>query len=376
MTFKHSLLLIILSCFFFQSKAFEGISPFTSAKVLKDSCELGAPINFHVEGLGPDWAKFAWETANPNVQHRIRLYRASDSLLLSTTIVPSGNGEATISIPPMTDVYGVANAICTNGINSNNVASTFPFHGVILDLIVIGYQGSSNAPVCNFQLSGSCPVENTSYTSFRVKLGRGLGFKNFDIERNPNGPGVRYYVWPQTPNSTDNGVFNFYCFNQGPICAYDRITVTYKDNGVEQPVASFHISEPTQTTTYLVGSTSSINGSPVIIERLTPFGGEGDKPSNVSSQIQVRNNFDKDFTTNISPNPFNDLLNISFEQTLETPQTIQLFSSEGRLALQETIPTNQSSHTLSTAHLAPGFYFLRIEADGEVQTFKVIKSAQ
>ncbi|MBN8679442.1 MAG: T9SS type A sorting domain-containing protein [Chitinophagales bacterium] len=365
MKLRHSLFFFIFTCYSFWASASE--AAFSPEKVENDTCTLSAPFNFHVKGIGPDWALFAWQVASPNIQHRIRLYRASDTLLLSTTIVPSGVGEVNIPIPPMTDVFAVANAICTNGIHSENISSTFPIHGIILDLIVIGYQGSSNAPNCSFMMNGGsgCPFGNSGKFTFRVTLS-GKKSKQFEIER--VSPDEELYHITQEPG---NNLFNFYCGNGTPTgCPNPWITIKYLLNGVEVPAANLTVNDLTQTNPTLTGITFMIGNEPVVIQRLTPFG--LDKPDYSSSRALES----PDNISTLSPNPFSNELTISFEQTLETPQTIQLFSSEGRLTLQETIPANQSSHTLSTAHLAPGFYFLRIEADGNVQTFKVIKSAQ
>jgi hypothetical protein len=42
--------------------------------------------------------------------------------------------------------------------------------------------------------------------------------------------------------------------------------------------------------------------------------------------------------------------------------------------LDQEFVRGQEQYSLSTAQLSAGFYFLRIEADGLVQTLKVVKS--
>ncbi|MBL7809191.1 MAG: T9SS type A sorting domain-containing protein [Saprospiraceae bacterium] len=342
-----------------------------------DTCDLPAPFNFHIKGLGPDWVTFGWDLINPNIQHRIRLYRASDNVLLSTTIVPAGNFEATIPIPTNTSIYGVANAICQNGVNSPNNSTSPNATGVILDLIVSGFQGSSNDPACSFSGTSSCPFNNTGYSTFRIKYGESYSEK-FDIERDIDTENLRFFARPEDGNSTDNGEFNFYCMpDVAPDCSAPYVVINFRFKNQDIPAARITAGQNTQTIFELYGTTFSYNNVPFVIQRLTPYSNQGRQaPIQTHIGIKERGKEDLSISGIVSPNPFDQELSISFDKPQMEKTTIQLFSSEGRLALQETIPANQSSHTLSTAHLSPGFYFLRVEVDGEVQTFKVIKSAQ
>ena len=72
-------------------------------------------------------------------------------------------------------------------------------------------------------------------------------------------------------------------------------------------------------------------------------------------------------------NPFSDFLRVTITAPLpETTTTFYLFDSNGRLVLEEQISAVQQ-YNLPTAHLAPGFYILKINANHASQTFKVIK---
>ena len=75
-----------------------------------------------------------------------------------------------------------------------------------------------------------------------------------------------------------------------------------------------------------------------------------------------------------SPNPFTDQLDVFPSNTAAESITLQLFNLSGQKVLDQQFTGGQEQYSLSTEGLATGFYFLRIEADGEVQTLKVIKS--
>lgn len=90
--------------------------------------------------------------------------------------------------------------------------------------------------------------------------------------------------------------------------------------------------------------------------------GRSDTPADAGSK--------SDFSAS---NPFSDFLRIkSLPNQPDTPVAIQLFDANGRLVLDEKMPAAQE-YNLPTAHLAPGFYALKVSADRNTQTLRVIK---
>ncbi len=75
-----------------------------------------------------------------------------------------------------------------------------------------------------------------------------------------------------------------------------------------------------------------------------------------------------------APNPFSEILDVYLEQNTAEQVNLQLFNLSGQKVLDRQFAGGQEQYSLPTADLSPGFYMLRIEADGEVQTLKVIKS--
>lgn len=72
-------------------------------------------------------------------------------------------------------------------------------------------------------------------------------------------------------------------------------------------------------------------------------------------------------------NPFSDFLRIKSPHTQpDTPVSIQLFDANGRLVLDEKMPAVQE-YNLPTSHFAPGFYVLKVSANQNTQTLKVVK---
>ena len=75
-----------------------------------------------------------------------------------------------------------------------------------------------------------------------------------------------------------------------------------------------------------------------------------------------------------APNPFSETLDIYPNYPDAEIVHVQLFNLSGQKVLDQQFAGGEEQYTLSTATLANGFYLLRIEADGETQTLKVVKS--
>ena len=81
-----------------------------------------------------------------------------------------------------------------------------------------------------------------------------------------------------------------------------------------------------------------------------------------------KDDFNKDLSIQIYPNPTQDSINITCESTINT---VQLFDAQGRLLLTKLVNENKSSIDLSSQAL--GIYFIKITAVDGVKTEKIIR---
>ncbi len=329
------------------------------------SCDLPAPFGFHIEAIGATWVTMGWG-GNVLYQHRIRMYRVSDNFLLSTTIVPAGTLTATIAIPFDTQVKAVINAICIDGGHSPNTTEKI-LKGIILDLVVNGFHGSTESSSCNFSNIGTCDFEGSGYTTFKISL-NGQYPKQFDVE-----PGhdqynnLKYFIRLPTSNGGSN-TFNFYCDSDvQPDCQTPLITVKF--NG--SIVAYIDAFQTTGTNT--LWGNLNVNGTSCRIDRLTFYNGSGFVPDPPKGLLRPGSTL-SDHMASASPNPFSEALEVFLPPSTAEQVQLQLFNLNGQKVLDQEFEGGQEQYSLSTAGLSPGFYLLRIEADGEVQTLKVVKS--
>lgn len=81
-----------------------------------------------------------------------------------------------------------------------------------------------------------------------------------------------------------------------------------------------------------------------------------------------------EWSVSASPNPFSETLEVFLTKGSVESVNLQLVNLSGQVVLDRQFVSKQEQYTLPTTGLSPGFYFLRIEADGVVQTLKVVKS--
>lgn len=339
-------------------------------------CDIPPPVNFHIEEVGTTWIKYSWTNVT-TFAHRVRTYRASDNMLLNTVIAPSGaNIAIAIPLPSATPCYGVINAIGTSGCNS-------PFEGVseirstiIVDLLVDGLKVPSGGGVdCTLPAGGFCSFSTNPdvTTPFRVIKGEGLGegdARNFGIE----GPGSGEVTYHAYVDDSSNTKFEFRCNGSAPDCnGPDKLEIWDISEAPELKIGTFTTSaQGPQLNKLTFTLTQGISGYSV--QRLT---GPNELPTAPTKRF-IRERDGNAPTSNqiasASPNPFSETLDVFLaDPSAETIQ-LQLFNLSGQQVLQKQFAGGQGQYTLSTHGLSPGFYMLRIEADGAVQTLKVVKS--
>jgi len=84
----------------------------------------------------------------------------------------------------------------------------------------------------------------------------------------------------------------------------------------------------------------------------------------------------KDFTFSVYPNPVNDEMAIKYDIQAGNKTTITLLDVSGKtidILLNNDASSGQKAINYSTAHLAQGIYFLKVESGDYVKTEKVVK---
>lgn len=331
------------------------------------SCDVPAPLNFKVLETGPSSVKFIWEVSAPSFAYRIRVYRSSDSLLLSTTVTVPGAAFSSIAITGNVSCYAKINTICEDGSQSPYNAESAPFIGYILDLVIQGYTPSSSPVSCridaNFEF---CPYLTDSTANFRVQLksnptiGRG-----FSMTKNSGGNYVLHTGFPNDGNQ----IFWLKAdgFNPDTV-GREKYQITLS-NGL--PIAVFQAYFVTNIDSKLQCSSIRLNYEIVQLK-------DENRPIN-SPQGQIRERTDQIISflsqpATVYPNPFSNNLDVYLSQNTTEQVQLQLYNLAGQKVLDQQFTGGQAQYSLSTASLSPGFYLLRIEADGEVQTLKVVKS--
>ena len=343
-----------------------------SATLDGGACDLLPPGNFQAIEIGTNWVKYGWSPSNAQSQHRVRTFRAIDGFLLNTTDVGPGNMEVTIQdLPSEVECYGEITTICSNG-DEGKSARSLNFIVLILDLIVSGYNPQFNTATCPLFGPGSCEFSNTGITAFNV-VKNGTGFSRiFGMERDFFAPPT-YHAHLKDPNGTEK--FRFICPAGGanPPC-----------QGPTQLEIWFHPTEgsPIRIAKFTASSTNTASNLTFIelisgyqVYQLLYKPGRPSLPSNGS--IQERDQYldilDSPLAT-ASPNPFSEALDVKLPTPSTEQVSLSLYNLSGQKVIGQEFAGGQEQYTLPTEHLSPGFYFLRIEADGEVQTLKVIKS--
>ncbi len=355
------------------------------------ACNIPAPTNFHILAVGTDWIKFGWAPANAFDSHRIRTYRASDNFLLNTTITPPGALEAVIQpLPSGEACYGVINAICPDGSNSTNESISEIGTTLIIDLLVQGLILPDGSPVCSLYTEGHCdfPSDPNTMTAFKVynkekpDAFRKFGVMQTDADENT----YRAFI-----DSNDEGNSPFYlsCENQNwpsnpdHYCSGPRqLEIWYWDGADMVNIAIFTAYEEGQDQISALDLLQLTDG--FVIEQIEGEGqgeGEGDgkgRPGAPPTKSTMRESGNTPAAgsdlASASPNPFSELLEVYLPQNAVDQVQLQLFNLSGQKVLDQQFSGGQNQYTLSTQNLANGFYLLRIEADGNVQTLKVVKS--
>ncbi len=323
-----------------------------------------APTNFHILVSTPTSHLFAWDTPPSPRAHRIRVYRTLDGVLLNTTDVPAGTDMILIGgLPLNTTVDAEIRAVDENG-EEGEPAFIEATDGIILDLVVKGRYIDQTGPLgCTIYtsgyLQGSACEFSTAGTGFIImpQFPFSLPSRKFYIqEYSPTYLSV-------APDLTLNPAIKIYCSygNDLTYCTNTpHIVIKGPTPGNPIPTVIAKIDVIYSDGGYYLKALA-LNSAYVIKKILNP------RPET------TQRDGDAEMTASAQPNPFSETLDVLLPTQAENIQ-LQLFNLAGQKVLDQQFTGGQAQYSLSTVALSPGFYLLRIEADGQVQTLKVVKS--
>ena len=336
----------------------------TIPAILEDACEISSPDNYHLVGVGTTWVELAWDfQSNALGGYRVRVYRASDNSLIGTYLRAQNNTGVLIELLTPGETYKcVINSRCENGDDSAITNELGPTT-LILELVVSGYEAPNSGANCSITASGYCPLSAPNISPFKIckiEMNQIVESESFAIVQSNINGGYTCEAGSDGPN------FSFFCSSgsaPGPEgCNYNNPFVIIKYNGVGAGIVSIvnqdgyklaaSLSQGYRIYGYETGSAPPPGG-----------GGAGGREIS-STHLAIT-----------SPNPFSNFLDVFLAQPATDKVHIQLFNLSGQVVLERQFEAdNQQQFSLPTADLSPGFYLLRIEANGALQTLKVVKS--
>jgi len=87
----------------------------------------------------------------------------------------------------------------------------------------------------------------------------------------------------------------------------------------------------------------------------------------------VEENIDILVSVKVYPNPVSDIINILFEEVVESEITLVLLDSQGRIVKRDVVEATVSEKQINMQDVAAGIYYLRLTKGKLVNVYKVIK---
>lgn len=343
-----------------------------SPSSIESPCNLPAPTNFQVVNIGTTWVDLTWIPSVPGSWHRIRTYETSSGNLVSNILVPPGLLVQRVNgLQPNTSYNSKINAVCEDGSDSD-VLKDVDFQTIIVELIIIGKEPTPSTIDCSINFpGGSCPFPaNGTLAGFMVR-----SINNPSINR-------KFYLSKTTElnveklstklkDSNTGQLLTIQCDFQDPDATGNYFQVFYQ--GVQ--IMDFDLYWQPGQGQGIISGLFYENGWQLVkfVTPPQPNGGLGGGGAFNGGSIGTL----EESTTvvaNAMPNPFSYQLNVQLTQFSEAPVQLSLFNLNGQRVLDQSFTGGSETYTLNTAHIPAGFYLLRVDHNGEVQTVKVVKT--
>ena len=325
-------------------------------------CDLPAPANLFVKGISTTWVSLEWSVVQEAESYQIEVFSS-----ITASIVSTWNVEETLyTVPDLergNSYFFRVSAICEDGgTPSENKSNTPMVFTIIIDIkLDVAYPELpamiacqiSNIPEgrCYFSCDGSefwgNIYKNQSYSmSFLLAP---YDSSSFDADKklriSKAGNDISSFIF-HTSWGGDFGETNF-------VDVYDGVTPVFKIIALKNPCAI--------EINFYDNFYNSYG-----MRHIEFYAGDGNKA--VHDPNTTIETSDSPKIHNSNPGSSSDLI-------FTPPSTIlQLFNLNGILQLQQTLQPNQNYQDLLTSELPPGFYFLRLETAGVVETRKLIKT--
>lgn len=338
--------------------------------VEKTDCDLEAPSTITVEETGTTHISISWQAVAHAYGYNVRVWElvqgGPPQLVIDEKPVLLTNYKATnlkyatqyrLEVAPMCDEVTVSRKFIW-----------IQDFTLIIDLMVAGYTALPTMKM----VPTSCNTLTLNYKPIQPE------YKWFDVEKTVDGQTKisRYTVWivledglyrlkmqkvPESYYSGNSWVSN-YINNWGDAPPCSAAYAFIRDETLKVcEVDLLNLSPPFELQFTILNSAYAVK---CLYPYHAPPGDGGVDPRSEDSDI---NN-----PTFVS-NPFSEYLHIiSTAQPADTPVTFYLIDSNGRLVMEEQRPAAQE-YDLPTSQLPSGFYILKIRANQNTQTFKVIK---
>ncbi|HLP93028.1 MAG TPA: T9SS type A sorting domain-containing protein [Saprospiraceae bacterium] len=369
MTVKNFILFVLLGFSgLLNAELPANISPAT----VESQCNLPAPTNFQVVNIGTTWVDLTWIPSSPGSWHRIKTFETVSGNLVGNIQVPPGILVQRINgLQPNTEYTFKINAICEDGSDSNELtetdATTF-----IGELIVIGYESSAASVNCTIQVqNGSCTFPMNGFqTGFMVRSTQDPSIKRRFFAGKTTDPSSDALFSVSLKKDNFRESLAIQCDQQDPYALGKKYQVKYED----QVVVEFELSH-NYVQDIGVLTCTQISQNFEVVKFVTPpqpnggFGGGAFNGGSIGALEESHT-----LVANTMPNPFSDQLNVQLEQFSEAPVQLSLFNLNGQRVLDQSFTGGSETYTLNTAHIPAGFYLLRVDYNGEVQTVKVVKT--
>ncbi|MFN0215010.1 MAG: T9SS type A sorting domain-containing protein [Saprospiraceae bacterium] len=346
-------------------------------------CNLPAPESLFYTEFGSNYLVVDWITVNLLVSHRIKTYTLIGNNLVSNLVAPPGTLSIKITgLQSGVTYYSTANAICPDGMDSPNIEYSAPGSTITSELVVSGFTNSTGSAICGVNETGEfCYFELGNIGNcFKIR-----------IDNDQNQENGRQFIVDKHPDENYRGVvtsaggnYTFKINTQPPYAQGDEYQIHLGEDPV--PIARFVLAQVNVNgvetgklrCVFILDDYEIVRLPP--IPPVPPGGGQGGMQAPSSSSVKNETSEERSeiasttVSITTSPNPFSETLDVFLPDESIENLSLQLFNLSGQKVLDRRFSTKQERYSLSTEGISPGFYLLRIAADGEVKTLKVFKS--